>query len=101
MKKINTKIGAVLLACCLSTAVPASIASIFTSYAAGPGQVVVRKATPTNASKEKKATPSNPEKQNKKNKSKKSSRRSSGSKSKNTKYKAVKKPESGTWFQDA
>ena len=101
MKKINTKVGAVLLACCLSTAVPASIASIVTSYAAGPGQVVVRKATPTNASKEKKATPSNPEKQNKKNKSKKSSRRSSGSKSKNTKYKAVKKPESGTWFQDA
>ena len=69
MRKINTKIGAMLLACCLSTAVPAIIASTSTSYAAGPGQVVVRKATPTNASKDKKATPSNPDKQNNKNRS--------------------------------
>ena len=51
MKKINTKIGAVLLACCLSTAVPASIASIFTSYAAGPGQVVVSNPPPTKPTK--------------------------------------------------
>jgi len=104
MRKINTKIGAMLLACCLSTAVPAIIASTSTSYAAGPGQVVVRKATPTNASKDKKATPSNPDKQNKKNRSnegsRKGSRKSGGSNSKNIKLKAVKKPETGAWIQD-
>jgi putative LPXTG-motif protein cell wall anchor domain protein len=104
MRKINTKIGAMLLACCLSTAAPAIIASTSTSYAAGPGQVVVRKATPTNASKDKKATPSNPDKQNKKNRSnegsRKGSRKSGGSNSKNIKLKAVKKPETGSWIQD-